>query len=67
MKSNFFFREIAFLAIIDFFWTFLKWQKMEFGQINFRAIDLFDFMSFFGQDFLNFSGPLCPNTLYIRT
>ena len=29
------------------FWPFLKLQKMEFGQKNFREIDLFDFTSFF--------------------
>ena len=28
---------------------------MEFGQTKFREIDLFDFMSFFGLDFLKFS------------
>ena len=27
---------------------------MEFGQKNFREIDLFDFTSFFGLDFFNF-------------
>ena len=42
------------------FWPFLKWQKMEFGQKKFfREIDLFDFTSFLGLDFLKFSGPLC--------
>ena len=58
--------EIAFLAVKNFFpvqkidfWPFFKLQKMEFGQKNFREIDLFDFTSFFGLDFLNFSGPLC--------
>ena len=40
------------------FWPFLKWQKMEFGQIFFREIDLFDFTSFFGLDLFKFSGPL---------
>ena len=41
-KSNFFFREIAFLAVLNFFlvekidfWPFLKWQKMDFGKKNF--------------------------------
>ena len=32
---------------------------MEFGQTNFREIDLFDFKNIFGLDFFNFSGPLC--------
>ena len=30
---------------------------------KFREIDLFDFMSFFGLDFLKFSGRLCYNNL----
>ena len=56
--NQFFFREIAFLAVfpsskIDF-WPFLKWQKMEFGQNIFHEIDLFDFTSFFAWTFLNF-------------
>ena len=59
--------EIAFLAVLNFFlvhkidfWSFLKLQKMEFGQKKFfREIDLFDFMSFFGLDFFKFSGLLC--------
>ena len=62
-KSKIFFREIAFLAVINIFpsskidfWPFLKFQKMEFGQKNFREIDLFDFTSFFGLDFFKFSG-----------
>ena len=29
------------------FWPFLKLQKMDFGQKNFREIDLFDFTIFF--------------------
>ena len=28
-----------------------------------REIDLFDFTSFFGQDFLKFSGPMCSWTM----
>ena len=59
-------REIAFLAVLNFFpsskidfWSFLKLQKMEFGQKFFREIDLFDFTSSFGLDFFKFSGPLC--------
>ena len=61
------FREIAFLAVLNFFpvvqkliighfWNCQKWSlaKMFF----FREIDLFDFTSFFGLDFLKFSGPL---------
>ena len=68
VKSNklIFFREIAFLAVLNFFpgsnidfWPFLKLQKMEFGQKKFHEIDLFDFMSFCGLDFFKFSGPLC--------
>jgi len=64
VKSNkskkFFFREIAFLAVLNFFssskidfWPFLNLQKMEFGPNKFfREIDLFDFTScFFGLDF----------------
>ena len=52
---NLFFCEIAFLVVfpsskIDF-WPFLK---MEFGLKNIREINLFDFMSFFGLDSLNF-------------
>ena len=31
---------------------------MEFRQKKIRGIDLFDFTSFFGLDFLKFSGPL---------
>ena len=60
------FREIAFLAVLNFFpvqkiefWPFLKLQKIEFGQKIFCEIDLFDFMSFFGLYFLKFSGLLC--------
>ena len=62
-----FFREIAFLAVLNFFpsskidfWPFLKLQKMEFDQQNFCEIYLFDFTSFFGLDFFRFSGQLCP-------
>ena len=35
---------------------------MEFGQKKFHEIDLFDFTSFFGLDFFNFSSPLCTST-----
>ena len=58
MKSNksiFISREIAFLAVLNFFPV----QKLIFGQIFFREIDLFDFTSFFGLEFFKFSGPLC--------
>ena len=48
------------------FWSFLKWQKMKFGQIFFREIYLFDFTSFFGLDFFKFSGPLCHDDLPIH-
>ena len=57
-KSKKNFREIAFLAVLNFFsvqkidcWPFLKLQKMKFGQKKFREIDLFDFTSFFDLDF----------------
>ena len=41
------------------FWPFLKLQKMEFGQKKIVCeIDLFDFTSFSGLDFLKFSGSL---------
>ena len=60
-KSKKIFREIAFLAVLNFFpvqkidfWPFLKMQKMEFGQKKIREIELFDFTSFFGLDFFNF-------------
>ena len=44
-----------FLSTKIYFWPFLKWQKMDFGQQNFREIDLFDFTSFFfGWTFFNF-------------
>ena len=42
------------------FWPFFKLQKMDFCQKIFCEIDLFDFTSFFGLDFLKFFGPLCP-------
>ena len=58
-KSKNFFCEIAFLAVLNFFpsskidfWQFFKLGKMEFGQKKFREIDLFDFTSFFGLDFV---------------
>ena len=35
---------------------------MDFGQKEFREIDLFDFTSFFSLDFFKFSGPLCKQT-----
>ena len=38
---------------------------MEFGQqFFFREIDLFDFATFFGLDFLKFSGPLSTDVLF---
>ena len=57
-RIKIFFREIAFLAVINFFlvkeidfWLFLKLQKNEFQSKKFfREINLFDFTSFFGQD-----------------
>ena len=63
-KSNFFFREIAFLAVLNFFpsskidfWPFLKLQKMEFVQNIFSCYWLvFNFTSFFGLYFFKFSG-----------
>ena len=59
------FREIAFLAVLNFFLI----QKLIFGhfgndkkwnlfQKKIRDIDLYDFTSFFGLDFLKFCGPL---------
>ena len=58
-------REIAFLAVLNFFlvqklifWSILKLQKME--------IDLFDFTKFFGMDFFKFSGPLCTESSTIN-
>ena len=60
VKSNLFSREIAFLAVLNFFLVqklifghFLKLQKMKLGQRKkfFREIDLFDFTIFFGLDF----------------
>ena len=59
VKSNNFFREIAFLAVLNFFPAqklifghFGNCKKMEFNQKKkFRDIDLFDFTSFFGLDF----------------
>ena len=60
-KSNIFFHEIAFLAVLKLlpsskidFWPFLKLKKMEFGQKKFREIDLVDFMCFLAWTFLNF-------------
>ena len=56
------------------FCPFLKWQKMDFGQKQFREIDLFDFTGFFSWAFLNFLVPhpiqtyllILPMTLSIR-
>ena len=64
-KSKKIFRQIAFLAVLKhfpsskyYFWLYLKLQKMELGQKQFREIDLvFDFTSFFGLDFFKFSDP----------
>ena len=47
---QFFFREIAFLAVLNFFPVKLK-KKMILVKNIFREIDLFDFTSFFGLDF----------------
>ena len=38
-------------------WSFLKLQKIKFGQKNFHEIDLFDFRSFFAWTFSNFLMP----------
>jgi len=53
--------KLHFWQILNFFpsskidfWSFLKWQKMKFGQKFFREIDQLDFTSFF----FKFSGPL---------
>ena len=58
-KLKIFFREIAFLAVLNFFpsskidfWPFLKLQKMEFGQKKIPEIDLFDFTNFLAWTFL---------------
>ena len=61
-----FFRQIAFLAVLNFF----PLQKLIFEiakngiwSKKFREIDLFDLTSFFGLDFFKFSGLLlCNNT-----
>ena len=71
-KSKKFHCGIAFLAVLNFvpsskidFWPFLKLQKNGFWSKNFfREIDLFDFTSFFGLDFLKFSGPRCKINVY---
>ena len=62
IQKMFFFREIAFLAVLNFFpvqkndfWPFLKLQKKDFGLKKFRRIDLFDSTSFFGLDFFKFT------------
>ena len=39
---------------------------MEFGKKFFREIDLFDFSSFFGLDFLKFSGLLWNVTEFLK-
>ena len=59
--SKNFFREIAFLAVLNFFlvqklifghfWNCKKWNLVK---KNIREIDLFDFMSFLAWTFLNF-------------
>ena len=64
-KSKFFFREIAFLTVLNFFpvqkmifghfWNSKKWNLVK---KFFREIDLFDFTNFFGLDFFHFYGPL---------
>ena len=48
--SKSFFREIVFLAVLNFsptskidFWPFLKLQKIDFCRKHFCEIDLFDF------------------------
>ena len=50
-------REIREIAVLNLF-PFLKMQKMDFAQIFFLEIDLFDFHEFFGRNFFKFSGPL---------
>ena len=65
--NQFFFREIAFLAVLNFsplqkliFDHFCNSKKWNLVKKNFFCeIDLFDFMSIFGMDFFKFSGPLC--------
>ena len=47
------FNRFIICSKIDF-WSFLKLQKMEFGQKKFHDIDLFEFMSFLAWTFLNF-------------
>ena len=64
-KSKNFFREIAFLVVLNFFpssridilpiWNSKKWNLVK---KNFREIDFFYFTSFFGLDFFKFSGLL---------
>ena len=59
MKSNqyIFFREIPFLAVLNFFllpkliFAIFEIAKNEFGQKKIHEIDLFDFTNFFGLDF----------------
>ena len=65
-----FFREIAFLAVLNFFplqkfifaiFEIAKKRDFILVKNTFREIDLFDFMSFFGLDFLKifWPGPMC--------
>jgi len=63
-KSKNIFREIAFLAVLNFFPAqslifghFLKLQKIESGQKIFREITIFYFTSFFLAWTFKFSGP----------
>ena len=54
-------REIKFINFTDLFWDILHLLQAIFVeniQKSFREIDLFDFTSFFGLDFLKFSGQL---------
>ena len=69
-KKNF--REIAFLAFLNFFPSskidirpFLKLQKIDFGQKLLCEIDLFDLKSFFAWTFLIF-WPSFQNCIFFK-
>ena len=72
-KPKKFLREIAFWAVLNFFpvqkfifghiWN---WKKNGFWSKKNREIDLFNFTSIFGLDFLKFSGPLCYGAILVR-
>ena len=46
-------------------WTRKKFKTAKNAISREKFIDLFDFTSFFGMDFLKFSGPLCGQNLEI--